>query len=1199
MYLSLTLALGNMLAVVPPVMSSDLVPMEQSLDIIGDRSAKAQAELSPNELAGLSLKTQPELSNEFKIAQQPPTPETKTPTTTKELTFQEEIDKKILIANQYRAQKNFKREAEVLTGIGFYYQFFGAPRKGLPYIESALKISRSINDPLLQCFALNTMGGNYKSLGEYQKAQESYRQSITTFPKVITKKTDISILMQALYGMAAINDDLGETKESLKYLMEALKIAKESGDIRVHATALRYIRTNYFQRSYFEQALKYIKEASTLEASISDTSSTAIDKIAKSIVYPNNEPDISQRPAQSPSIKAQPDIYPNITRLEKEVEKRRTQGNIARELSSLDDLQFLHTAYDEYAKLYEVAQRKLFIHQKLTENRLSESKSLTEIATILNRWDRKQEAINSYNKALDIQRQLKIRPQQAETLVEIAKLYESLGAYQQSLKFYDEALNIAVAVDNIGIQNDVIQGKTKTLRLMGDTTQSLSIAQEKLVPLTKTSGNRLKRLIALYIISDIYREKGDYQKSLDTLSSALKQGLLGTDETDENYRASGLHKFGLIYLATKEYPKAQTALEQSIAIAQKNNRPAFEALRLKDLGTVYKQQQKPQQAQKSYERAISLYQKLKFRSEEADTLSLLATLQRSQGNLPAAKQSIEVAISIVEDIRKDVTSNDLRTSFLASKQDYYKIKIGILMDLHQQQPTKGYQTLALETSERGRARGLVELLTNAGIDRQLKPKGSSKLITQNEQLERDLRQVEKQRVALLSRTHTPEQASGLDRKSNVLITQIQESQNKLRVENPAYAALKYPEPITLKEIQQKVLDRDTVMLQYSIGKERSYLWLVTPTAVQSYSLPGEKDLEEIAKPFHSTLTNSGSISDVKRTGDKLFNLIISPVANQVAGKRLLVVADGVLQYIPFAAIPLPTNNYTPLIKNHEIVNAPSAATIALQRQQPRRSASKTLAIIADPVFKADDARLSSRNKASIDSCLVTPPDNSKNTTNPSLADLQRSLRTLDLRNIQRLPNTQQEAKQILALVPPNQREAACSFAANYDTVTQPQKSRLDQYRNVLFATHGFINSSNPQLSGLVLSLVDAKGKPRDGFLRLHDIFNLQLNADLVVLSACQTGLGEDIRGEGLVGLTRGFMYAGTKRVVTSLWNVDDAKTAQLMTSFFQKTLKEQQTPSAALRSAQLQLWQTNPDPRYWAAFTLQGEWLPSSGQPKS
>jgi CHAT domain-containing protein/tetratricopeptide (TPR) repeat protein len=1155
MYLSLTLLLGNMLAVIPPVIPSDRVVIEQSLDVDSDQS------------------------NELKIVQQP-----LVPPTTKEATFQEEIDRKILLANQLHAQKKFKREAEVLNSIGLYYSFFGAPRKGLPYIESSLKISRSINDLELQCFTLNTLGGSYKALGEYPKAQEIYSQSIATFQKLTKTKDNTSILMQALYGIAAVHEDLGEAKKDLEYLIEALKIAKESGNLQLQATALRYIRTHYFKRDYFEIALKYSKEASTLDPSGAD-----LDGVLRSFIYPSNNPVIPTKPAQQALAKAQPDTY--IAGLEQEVQKRRTQGNILRELSTLDTLQSIYIANDEYAKLYEIAQRKLFIHQKLTENRLSESESLTEIATILNRWGRKQEAINVYNKAFDIQRQLKIRPQQAKTLVETGRLYESLGAYQQSLKSYDEALSISLAIDNLDIQNDALLGKIKVLRLIGDTTQSLAIAQEKLLPLAKIAGNRLKKLTALYIVSDIYREKGDYKQSLDLLSSALKQGLLGTGETDENYRALGLHKFGLNYQAMKDYSRAQTALEQSVAIARKNNRPAFEALRLKDLGNVYKQQQNPQQAQKSYERAISLQQKLKFRSEEADTLSLLATLQKSQGNLLAAKRSIETAISIVEDIRKDVASSDLRSSFLASKQDYYKIKIGILMDLHQQQPSKGFDNLALETSERGRARGLVELLTEAGIDRQLKPKGSSTLVAQNEQLERDLRQVEKQRVALLSRDHTPEQASILDRKSNVLITQIQESQNKLRVENPAYAALKYPEPITLKEIQQKVLDKDTVMLQYSIGKERSYLWFVTPTTVQSYSLPGEKDLEDIAKPFHSSLTNSGSINDVKRTGDKLFNLIISPVANQLAGKRLLVVADGVLQYIPFAALPLPTNNsYTPLVKNHEIVNAPSAATIAIQRKQPRRIAAKALTIIADPVFKADDVRLSSKNKASIDSCLVTPPNDLKRTTNPS--ELQRSLRTLDLRNIERLPNTQLEAKQILALVPPNQREAACSFAANYDNVTQPQKSHLDQYRNVLFATHGFINSSNPQLSGLVLSLVDTKGKSRDGFLRLHDIFNLQLNADLVVLSACQTGLGEDIRGEGLVGLTRGFMYAGTRRVVTSLWNVDDAKTAKLMTSFFQKTLKEQQTPAAALRAAQLQLWQTNPDPKYWAAFTLQGEWLP-------
>jgi tetratricopeptide (TPR) repeat protein len=225
MYLSLTLVLGNIFAVVPPVMLSDRVVVEQSLDIGGDRST------------------------EFKISQQPQViPATSASPITKELTFQEEIDKKISIANKYRAQKNFKRESEVLTGIGYYYLFFGAPRKGLPYIESSLKAAQNINDPVLQCFALNALGDSYKALGEYQKAQESYRRSIATFQKVTKIKGNTSILLQAMYGIAAINENIGETKAEFKYLIEALKISRESGDVQLQSTALRIIRTHYFKR---------------------------------------------------------------------------------------------------------------------------------------------------------------------------------------------------------------------------------------------------------------------------------------------------------------------------------------------------------------------------------------------------------------------------------------------------------------------------------------------------------------------------------------------------------------------------------------------------------------------------------------------------------------------------------------------------------------------------------------------------------------------------------------------------------------------------------------------------------------------------------------------------------------------------------------------------------------------------------------
>jgi CHAT domain-containing protein len=583
------------------------------------------------------------------------------------------------------------------------------------------------------------------------------------------------------------------------------------------------------------------------------------------------------------------------------------------------------------------------------------------------------------------------------------------------------------------------------------------------------------------------------------------------------------------------------------------------------------------------------------RKGEAATLGNIASVYRYQSKLEQALEQINTAIAIVEDLRTKIRSQDLRASYFATVQDYYQFKTDLLMQLHQKNPEKGYDRQALETSDRSRARGLIELLTEAGVTLQNTTE-SSLLITQETQLQQSLRQLEQQRVVLLSGDHTPAQAEALDKQSDALVAQLQDLVAQLRATNPAYASLKYPQPLTLAQIQQQVVDKDTVLLQYSLGDKQSYLWAITPNSIKSYTLPGRAALETAATQFQSAVsTDKTPINDTKRIGEALYKLILAPASEQLPGKRLLIVADGELQNIPFSALPLPnTTDYIPLLKDHEIINAPSASSVAILRQQKHPIGPKTVTIFADPVFRPDDGRVTGQDNLALDNCAPAP-----NLIKPSSAisrslpvELQRNLRDLDLRDIEPLPNTRLEAEQILVLVPPDQRSAACAFSANYDRITQPQQNPLNQYRIVHFATHGFINNQRPQFSGLVLSLVDTQGKPRDGFLRLRDIFNLKLAADLVVLSACQTGLGKDIRGEGIVGLTRGFMYAGSKRVVTSLWNVDDKATAELMGNFYSGMLKDKQTPAVALRNAQLQMWKINPDPRLWAAFTLQGEWRP-------
>jgi CHAT domain-containing protein len=338
-------------------------------------------------------------------------------------------------------------------------------------------------------------------------------------------------------------------------------------------------------------------------------------------------------------------------------------------------------------------------------------------------------------------------------------------------------------------------------------------------------------------------------------------------------------------------------------------------------------------------------------------------------------------------------------------------------------------------------------------------------------------------------------------------------------------------------------------------------------------------------------------------------MLLSPVASQLGAKRLLIVADGALQYVPFGALPklgagergggragekgVKSLSPAPLIVDHEIISLPSASSLAVLRKEltGRKTAAKALALFADPVFASDDPRLQ-RAQAQAGQKPESQAAGASETPEAG-HPLTRSVRESGVADagvrIPRLPGTRREASAIVAFIPEADRKQALDFDASRAAATSAE---LSQFRIIHFATHGLLNSTHPELSGIVLSLVDQQGRPQDGFLRLHEIYNLKLPAELVVLSACQTGLGKEIRGEGLVGLTRGFMYAGAPRVVASLWKVDDRATAELMNHFYRGMVKDGLRPAAALRAAQLAMWNQKrwSEPYYWAAFVLQGEW---------
>ncbi|MFM6153598.1 MAG: CHAT domain-containing protein, partial [Sphaerospermopsis kisseleviana] len=439
---------------------------------------------------------------------------------------------------------------------------------------------------------------------------------------------------------------------------------------------------------------------------------------------------------------------------------------------------------------------------------------------------------------------------------------------------------------------------------------------------------------------------------------------------------------------------------------------------------------------------------------------------------------------------------------------------------------------------------------------------------------------EKRRVQLLSGEYTHEQKQALETETNQLLEKYQDIQTQIRRNSPRYAAITQPQPLTLQQIQQQILDENTILLEYSLGEEKSYLWAVSQTEITSYELPKNTEIETLIKDFRREITNQiSSPKQLAKVAAPLTKILIEPVSKKLGNKRLLIVGDGALQYIPFAALSVPNSQeYQPLIVNHEIVTLPSASTLSLIRteKKDRKSNLKTIAILADPVFTKDDQRLTQKGKI-----IKTNTDNLENLA------LKRATANTNIQ-FDRLPFTRQEAETIAKLVPKNQSLLAYDFTANRDFITN---QKLHEYRILHFATHGILDSVQPELSGLVLSLFNEKGEPENGFLRLHDVFNLNLSAELVVLSACKTGLGKEIKGEGLVGLTTGFMYAGSSQVITSLWNVDDQGTSILMEKFYQNMLKQGLKPSAAMRKAQLEMLTTQwSKPYFWAAFTVQGDW---------
>ncbi|MFL6209576.1 MAG: CHAT domain-containing protein [Pyrinomonadaceae bacterium] len=861
-------------------------------------------------------------------------------------------------------------------------------------------------------------------------------------------------------------------------------------------------------------------------------------------------------------------------------------------------------------------------------DRASEAATLNNIGLIYDSLGEKEQALDYYNRALPLLRAGGDTRVEAITLVNIGLVHDSIGEWQQALSFYRQALPIlraardrggeAVTLNNIGYVYDSIGERQQALTYFG---QALPILQE--------IGDHRVEAITLNNVGYVYDALGERQKALDYYNRALP---VLRAVGDRRMEAVTLDNIGLVQASLGDTRQALDVLIRALELRRAVGDRAGEAVTLSDIGSVHAQLGATQQARSFYQQSLQLSRAVADRSTEAATLRRLALVERDRGQLTEARTHIEAALAIVEHLRTRLAGQELRAAYFASVQECFATYITLLMRLHQLDPNSGYDALALQASERARARSLLDSLTEARAD--IRQGVAAPLLARERALQQKLDAAAERQARLGGDQHNVEQSARLQHETETLLTQYQEVEAELRAGSPRYAALTQPVPLTLKEMQQQVVDADTLLLEYALGAEHSYLWAVTPTTIKSFELPPRAEIETATRRVYELLTARNrhikfETPDERRTritradadyttaANALSQMLLGPVAPQLERKRLLIVSDGALNYLPFAALPAPAQLRTaefglrnekqqplqsairhlpsaiPLIVEHEIVSLPSASTLAVLRRElaGRTPAPKTLAVVADPVFAKDDERVRGLKAGQR---RVARPERAievRGTSGRLEAEALRSTPQADAdetTRIERLPFTRREAAEILSLVPAAERLEALDFDASRAIATSPA---LSQYRYVHFATHGFLNAMHPELSGIVLSLVNRQGAEQDGFLWAHEVYNLHLPAELVVLSGCRTGLGKEIKGEGLVGLTRGFMYAGSARVLVSLWDISDEASAELMAGFYQAMLKDHKQPAAALRAAQLailneQRWQA---PYYWAAFILQGE----------
>ncbi len=749
----------------------------------------------------------------------------------------------------------------------------------------------------------------------------------------------------------------------------------------------------------------------------------------------------------------------------------------------------------------------------------------------------------------------------AAAKINLGLLDDKTEHWSDSLLEYGEARTLAHDIGDQRLEAYAIDHIAQCYIELGDDESASSFLQQAMNAFNR-AGDRQAAARAQSSLGRIKSNSAQTKDAVRLLRESLDQ--LHT-LPDRRAEADALNYLGQA-LENTSPADARLQYEKALAMFRSVGDRRGESSALYNMGRLSAANGDVESAVEFLNRSLAIRREIGVFDMEAESLYSLAVAERSRGNLLTAQAAIEEALKNVDSSRLQAPGEWLRSNYLATRSEMYEFAIDLSMELHRLGMDDRGAERAFQIHERGLARSLIDRL---GISQQEIVQGvDSALLRKSRQLQDLVGFRSTELLQIFEKIHNPAEVQLARAKLDSALAEYRLVDAQIRASSAEYRNLVEPFVPDVEQIQRSFVGKQDLVLEFSLGEPRSYLWAITDSGFRSYPLPGRPRIEMWATRFLDGLSGSASGLEPKsalEASRALGRLLRQPLTDYAGRKRLLIVGEGKLLELPFAAIEIPSaknGKFQYLIDDWEPSMLPSvSAAIQLRRRAANRPGpTREVAIFADPVFDALDERVQ-RSGAG-------PPNSPASS------------------RYARLAFTRQEAEAILSLKPSPSDLKALDFAANVTTA----KKELGAFRFVDFSTHATVDQQHPESAGLVLSMVDRNGRAQDGVLRIPAILQIPLHAELAVLSACETARGDEIKTEGIFGLTQAFIYAGAQQVVSSVWPVDDFTTRELMIRFYRSLLLRRLKAPAAMRAAEMSMKRTRAfaSPSAWAGFMVYG-----------